>query len=184
MIEAYLSEAEEKMQHSVEYLQKELGKLRTGRASLAVLEGLKVDYYGNPTPLAQVATLGVPDSQTISIQPWEASILNDIEKCIQTSDLGLNPSNDGKIIRLSIPSLTGERRQQLVKMVKKIAEESRIAIRNIRREFNDNIKNLEKESYSKDDCKKGQDKLQKVTDQYIEEIEKMAQAKEQDILEN
>lgn len=183
MIDKYIEEAEVKMKQSFGHLQKELGKLRTGQASLALVEDLKVDYYGNPTPLSQVGTLGIPDSQTITIQPWDASVLKDIEKCIQASDLGLTPNNDGKLIRLNIPALTGERRQQLAKIVKKNVEESKVATRNIRRDFNEKIKALEKESYSKDDCKKGQDKLQEKTDKIISEMEKLGITKEKDILD-
>tara|TARA_B100000686_G_C16746311_1_gene949637 strand:- start:1162 stop:1716 length:555 start_codon:yes stop_codon:yes gene_type:complete len=184
MIEDLLDEAELKMEHTIDHLRKELGKLRTGSASLALLEGLKVDYYGNATPLDQVGTLGLQDNQTIVIQPWEAAMLKEIEKAIQSSDLGLNPSNDGKMIRLVIPPLTGERRQQLVKVLKKASEDDKIAIRNIRRDFNEKIKGLEKKSYSKDDCKKGQEKLQKLTDSQITEVDILVQAKEKDILEN
>ena len=184
MIDTFLEQAQEKMQAAINHLHNELGRLRTGRASLALLEGLKVDYYGNATPLSQVANLGIPDSQTITIQPWDMGVLKDVEKCIQSSDLGLNPSNDGKIIRLVIPPLTGERRQQLAKILKKAAEETRVSIRNTRREYNEKMKGLEKESYSKDDCKKGQEKLQKVTDERNAEVDQIAQAKEKDILEN
>ena len=183
MIDTYIEEASTKMQQSITHLKKELGKLRTGQASLALIEDLKIDYYGNPTPLPQIGTLGVPDNQTITIQPWDVSVLKDIEKCIQTSDLGLTPNNDGKLIRLNIPPLTGERRQQLVKILKRTLEESKVAARNIRRDYNDKIKNLEKESFSKDDCKKGQEKLQKKTDKIIAEMEKLGTTKEKDILD-
>ncbi len=183
MIDAYIEEASGKMKQSVAHLQKELGKLRTGQASVTLVEDLKVDFYGVPTPLSQVGTLGAPDSQTITIQPWDASILKDIEKSIQASDLGLTPNNDGKLIRLNIPPLTGERRQQLVKVLKKIVEESKVAVRNIRRDYNDKIKGLEKESYSKDDCKKGQDKLQEKTDKIVVEIDKLGATKEKNILD-
>ena len=184
MIDAFLEEAEKKMKGITGHLHKELGRLRTGRASLSLLEGLCLDYYGNLTPISQVANLSVPDSQTITIQPWDAGILKDVEKCIQTSDLDLNPSNDGKIIRLTIPPLTGERRQQLVRVLKKSAEETRVSIRNARREFNEKIKSLEKENYSKDDCKKGQDRLQKITDEQIAEADEIVQVKEKSILED
>ena len=184
MIDNFLEQAQGKMQAAIDHLHNELGRLRTGRASLALLEGLKVDYYGDATPLSQVANLGIPDSQTITIQPWDMAVLKDVEKCIQSSDLGLNPSNDGKMIRLTIPPLTGERRQQLVKILKKAAEETRVSIRNARRECNEKMKGLEKGSYAKDDCKKGQEKLQKVTDERITEVDRIAQTKEKDILEN
>ena len=182
MIDTFIGEAELKMDHSIEYLRKEFGKLRTGTASLALLEDLKVDYYGNATPLDQIGTLGLQDSQTITIQPWETGMMKEVEKVIQASDLGLTPSNDGKIIRLVVPPLTGERRQQLVKVLKKTAEEGRVAIRNIRRDYNNKIKGLEKESYSKDDCKKGQEKLQKLTDKLIVEVDRLAEVKEKDVL--
>ena len=179
-----LSESERKMKVSVDHMRIELGKVRTGRASLALVEDIKVDYYGDPTPLAQAATLATPDSKTITIAPWDASLLPLIEKAIQTSDLGLNPSNDGKLIRLTIPPLTTERRQQLGKVVKKYAEESKVAIRNVRREFNDKLKAKEKaHEISKDDEKRGHDQIQKVTDKIIEEVDRIIQAKEKDVLE-
>ena len=179
-----LNESERKMRASIDHLHQEFGKLRTGRASVSLVEDIKVDYYGNPTPLAQAATLGTPDSKTISIAPWDASLLPVIEKAIQTSDLGLNPSNDGKVIRLTIPPLTTERRQQLTKVVKKYSEECRVAIRNIRRDFNDKIKAREKEGeISKDEEKKGHDQIQKLTDKFISEVDQESQAKEKDVLD-
>ncbi len=183
MTENLIKETEKKMKHSIDHLILEMSKLRTGRASLSLLEGVKLDYYGTPTPLNQVATLGTPDSHTITIQPWDTSVLKLIEKAIQTSDIGLSPSNDGKIVRLNIPPLTTERRQQLVKSVKKYAEESKIAIRNVRREFNDKVKSLEKDhAISQDEHKRIQDKIQKMTDQFIAEVDKIAQSREKDIL--
>lgn len=183
MTENLIKETEKKMKHSIDHLVLEMSKVRTGRASLSLLEGVKVDYYGTPTPLNQVATLGTPDSHTITIQPWDTSVLKLIEKAIQTSDIGLSPSNDGKIVRLNIPPLTTERRQQLVKSVKKYAEESKIAIRNVRREFNDKVKSLEKDhAISQDEHKRIQDKIQKMTDQFIAEVDKIAQSREKDIL--
>ncbi len=184
MMEALLKECETKMGYSLAHLRTELAKLRTGRASLAILEGIKLDYYGTPTPLSQVATLGVPDSSTLTIQPWDASILKDIEKAVQTSDLGLNPTNDGKLVRLAIPPLTQERRQQLGKLVKKDAEEGRVAIRNIRRDFNDKVKTAEKKhEISEDESHKLIERMQKITDKHIADVDKIAQAKEKDILE-
>ena len=171
------------MKHSLDHLRQELSKLRTGSANGAILENIKVDYYGTPTPLNQVATLGVPDSQTITVQPYDVSILKDLEKAIFGSDLGLTPNNDGKIIRLNIPPLTGERRQQLVKIVKKYAEEGKVAIRNVRRDFNDKLKTMEKNhEVSEDDAKKGLEKLQKITDECIKEAEKLSETKEKDVL--
>lgn len=183
MIDKLLSESEIGMKKAIEHLQSALGKLSTGRASLTLLDGLKVDFYGTPSPLSQVSTMAVPDSSTITIQPWDTSILKAIEKVILISGLGLNPSNDGKVIRLNVPPLTGERRQQIAKVLKKYTEEAKVATRNVRREFNDKIKHLEKESVSKDDCRKGQENLQKITDKYITTIDNMTKAKEQDILE-
>ncbi len=183
-MEQLLKECQDKMSHSLDHLRVELAKLRTGQASLAILEGIKVDFYGTPTPLSQAATLGVPDSSTVTIQPWDASILKDIEKALQASDLGLTPNSDGKMIRLQIPPLTQERRQQLAKMVKKYGEECRVAIRNIRREFNDKVKAREKShEISEDESRKYIDKLQKVTDSQIGQADKTVLEKEKDVLE-
>ena len=182
-MENLFNECERKMKNSLDHLRLEISKLRTGSANGAILEGIKIDYYGNPTPLNQVATLGVPDSQTITIQPYDVSILKDLEKAILASDLGLTPNNDGKIIRLNVPPLTGERRQQLVKIVKKYTEEGKVAIRNVRRDFNDQLKTMEKNrEVSEDEGKKGLEKLQKITDECIKEAEKFSETKEKDIL--
>ena len=182
-MENLFADCEIKMKNSLDHLRQELSKLRTGGASGAILEGIKIDYYGNPTPLNQVATLGVPDNQTITIQPYDVSILKDLEKAILSSDLGLTPNNDGKIIRLNIPALTGERRQQLVKIVKKYAEEGKVAIRNVRRDFNEKLKTMGKNhEVSEDDAKKGFEKLQKITDECIKEAEKLSETKEKDVL--
>ena len=179
-----IKDVEVKMKSSIEHLLRELGKLRTGQASVALLDDLTVDYYGNPTPLNQVATLGAPDSQTLTVQPWETSILKDIEKAIQASDLGLTPNNDGKVIRLVIPPLTNERRQQLVKLVKKQSEESKVAIRNIRRDVNEKLKQFEKKhDISEDESRKGQEEAQKITDKFVAEVDRIVQTKEKDILE-
>ena len=180
----HIKDSEQKMKASIEHLHVELGKVRTGRATVSLVEDIKVDYYGNPTPLAQAATLGVPDSKTITIAPWDATLVPVIEKAIQGSDLGLTPSNDGKIIRLTIPPLTTDRRQQLTKIVKKYGEDCKVAIRNIRRDFNDKIKALEKDhSISKDEEHKGNDEIQKATDKYVAEVDKIIQGKEKDVLE-
>jgi len=182
-MENLFNECERKMKNSLDHLRLEISKLRTGSANGAILEGIKIDYYGNLTPLNQVATLGVPDSQTITIQPYDVSILKDLEKAILASDLGLTPNNDGKIIRLNVPPLTGERRQQLVKIVKKYTEEGKVAIRNVRRDFNDQLKTMEKNrEVSEDEGKKGLEKLQKITDECIKEAEKLSETKEKDIL--
>ena len=182
-MEHLFEDCERKMKNSLSHLRQELSRLRTGTANGAILEGIKIDYYGNPTPLNQVATMGVPDSQTITIQPYAVSVLKDVEKAILASDLGLTPNNDGKLIRLNIPPLTGERRQQLVKIVKKYAEESKVAIRNVRRDFNDKLKTIEKNhEVSEDDGKKGLEKLQKITDKYIKEAANLSETKEKEIL--
>ncbi len=179
-----IQDAEQKMKSSIEHLLHELGKLRTGQASVALLDDLMVDYYGNPTPLNQVATLGAPDNQTLTVQPWEASILKDVEKAIQASDLGLTPNNDGKVIRLTIPPLTSERRQQLVKLVKKQSEECKVSIRNVRRDINEKLKQSEKNhDISEDEGRKGHDETQKITDKFVAEVDKIIQTKEKAILE-
>lgn len=172
------------MEGAVDTLKKEFASVRTGRASLALLDGIIVDYYGNPTPLQQLASLSVPESRLIAIQPWEQRIIPDIEKAIMKSDLGLTPSNDGKTIRIGIPPLTEERRKQLVKVVRKRTEESKIAIRNIRRDSNEELKRLEKEKHlSEDDVKKSLDEIQKLTDSYIVKVDEVLKHKENEIME-
>lgn len=174
----------ERMAAVVESLKKEFSTIRTGRASLSLLDGVQIDYYGTLTPLNQVATLGVPESRLITIQPWDPKIIGEIEKAILKSDLGLNPANDGKIIRLNIPLLTEERRKQLVKLAKKTAEESRVTIRNIRRDGNEDVKKMEKEKHiSEDDTRKTQDEIQKLTDSYVKKIEEILSHKEAEIME-
>ncbi len=173
-----------KMQKSIEALKNELNRVRTGRASIALLDGVKVDYYGTPTPLNQVATLAVPESRMITIQPWDTSILSDIEKAILKSDLGLVPTNDGKVIRISIPQLTEERRKELVKVVKRIGENAKIAIRNIRRDANEFVKKKEKgKEISQDELKKNQEEIQKMTDEFIKEIDRLISEKEKEVME-
>ena len=172
-----------KMDSAITALKREFGTLRAGRASLAVLDTITVDYYGVPTPLSQVASLAVPESRLIVIQPWESKILPDIEKAIMKSDLGLMPTNDGKLIRLAFPPLTEERRKDLVKVAKRVAEEAKVAIRNIRRDGNDFIKELEKEKeISEDDFKKGQEEVQKITDSYIAKVDDILTHKEKEIM--
>ena len=173
-----------KMSRSLEAFRKELGKIRTGRASFSLLDGIKVDYYGTPTPLQQVGTLSVPESRLITVAPWDAKMIGPIEKAIQASGLGLNPSNDGKIVRIPIPPLTEERRKDLVKVVRKMAEDARIAVRNIRREGIERIKEKEKQKeISEDMMKRWQDKVQKETDGFIKKVDEILKAKEQEILE-
>ncbi|HUU50944.1 MAG TPA: ribosome recycling factor [Nitrospinota bacterium] len=184
MVEKVYKEIEEKMESSLEVFRKDLNTIRTGRASLSLLDGVTVDYYGNPTPLNQVATLSVPESRSITIQPWDNSIIGAIEKAILKSDLGLTPINDGKIIRISIPPLTEERRKELVKVVKKYSEECKIAIRNIRREGNESLKSLEKDGeISEDEFYKSQRKIQEDTDSHIEKTDEITKKKEIEILE-
>jgi len=175
---------EERMKKTIKALQDELAGLRTGRASALIFDKIRVDYYGQKTPLNQVATISVPEARLIVIQPWDRALLGEIEKAIQMSELSLNPSNDGKIIRISIPPLTEERRKELVKLCKNTAEQSRVAIRNIRRDANDDIKKEQKGgALSEDEEKKIVDDIQKLTDKYIAEIGKELEAKEKEIME-
>ncbi|MBW1813015.1 MAG: ribosome recycling factor [Deltaproteobacteria bacterium] len=184
MIESTLQETRENMDKSVASLKNELNKVRTGRASLSLLDGVKVDYYGTSTPLNQVASLSVPENRLITIQPWDISVIKDIEKAILKSDLGLTPSNDGKVIRITIPQLTEERRKELVKIVNKVSEDHKVAVRNIRRDSNELIKSFKKDGdVSEDDAFKAQEKVQKITDEYISSIEAIYTEKEKEILE-
>lgn len=174
----------EKMEAALEHLRKELAGIRTGRASLALLDNIRVNYYGNTTPLKQVATLSIPESRQITIQPWDVGQIGEIEKAILASDLGLTPANDGKIIRLTLPPLTEERRRELVKIAKKVGEDSKVAVRNLRRDANEALKALGKEaSLSEDQLKKEQDLTQKLTDQTIHKIDEIISKKESEILE-
>ena len=176
--------AAERMTRSIEVLKKDFASIRTGRASLSLLDGILVNYFDTQTPLQQLATLSIPESRQITIQPWDQKIIPDIEKSILKSDLGLTPSNNGKIIRIIIPPLTEERRKQLVKAVKKKAEESKVAIRNIRRDANDDLKKLEKEKQlSEDEAKKLHDEVQKITDTYIAKVDDVLKHKEKEIME-
>lgn len=174
----------DRMGKTITALENELKRIRTGRASLSLLDAIRVDYYGTVTPLDQMATLAVPESRLITIQPWDASVLKDIEKAILKSDLGLTPSNDGKIIRLAIPPLTEERRKELVKVVHKMCEEHKVAARNIRRDSNDLLKSLKKDGdISEDDAFKAQDETQKITNHFINKIDEVYKEKEKEILE-
>jgi ribosome recycling factor len=173
-----------RMEKAISDLQHEMAAIRTGRASLSILDHIRVDYYGTPTPLNQVANLHVPEPSLITIQPWDVSQIGPIEKSIRTSDLGLNPSNDGKVIRLPIPPLTEERRKELVKRVHAAAEHHRVALRNVRREGNEASKKLLKDKkITEDEDKKAHDEIQKMTDSYIGKIDGAAKTKEKDILE-
>ena len=178
-----MKDVETKMTSAFEALGREFAAVRTGRASAGLLDGIRVDYYGTPTPLNQMASISVPDARTLVIQPWEASQLKAIEKAIMTSDLGLTPVNDGKIVRLAMPSPTEERRKQLAKTVHKIAEESRVVVRNIRREANDRLKALSKDKkISEDEERRGHDQIQKTTDKYVGKVDELLKKKEQEIL--
>jgi len=173
-----------RMEKAVSDLQHEMGSIRTGRASLSILDHIRVDYYGTPTPLNQLANLHVPEPSLITVQPWDVSQIGPIEKSIRASDLGLNPANDGKIIRLPIPPLTEERRKELVKRLHHVAEDHRVAIRNIRRDGNEAVKKLLKDKkISEDEEKRAHDEIQKMTDGYMQKLDGAAKVKEKEILE-
>ncbi|ABP67934.1 ribosome recycling factor [Caldicellulosiruptor changbaiensis] len=176
--------AEEKMKKAIETLKEEFATVRAGRANPHILDKVMVDYYGVPTPIPQLASITVPEARMIVIQPWEARMLKEIEKAIQKADLGVNPANDGKVIRLIFPELTEERRKELVKQVKKMAEDAKVAIRNIRREAIDEYKKMKKNNeITEDDLKDAEEDVQKLHDKYIEQIEKLLSAKEKEIME-
>ena len=184
MKETVFETMESSMEKAIAAYQKELNRLRTGRASPALLEGIRVDYYGTPTPINQTASINIPESRLIVIQPWDKSTIESIEKAIQKANLGLSPTNDGTVIRISIPSLTEERRKELGKLAKKMAEECKIAIRNIRREANEALKKLEKDKkISEDDYHRATETVQKRTDEKVEQIDKIMEAKQKEILE-
>ncbi len=183
MKDEILSEAKQKMNKTIEALKREYARLRTGRASQSLLEGIRVECYGTKSPINQVATISVPESRLITIQPWDPNIIGDIEKAILKSELGLTPINDGKIIRINIPPLTEERRKELVKAVKKMAEEKKVSIRNIRREANELLKDLKKDKeISEDEMYRYQDKVQDLTDEFVGIIDKLAKEKENEIM--
>ena len=174
----------QRMEKSIAALKDEFNAIRTGRASAALFDKVRVDYYGQPTPLNQVATVSVPEARSVVIQPFDKTLIGEIEKAIQKSELGLHPSNDGKIIRIAIPPLTAERRKELVKQAKAAAETSRVAIRNIRRDGNDDLKKQQKDSkLTEDELKSAEDALQKSTDKFIADINKILEAKEKEIME-
>jgi ribosome recycling factor len=184
MIESTLQETKERMAKTIDDLENELKRVRTGRASVSLLDGIRVDYYGTQTPLNQMASLSAPESRLIVIQPWDVSAIKEIEKAILKSDLGLTPSSDGKLIRISIPPLTEERRKELVKVVSKMCEEHKIAARNIRRDANELIKGFKKDGdIAEDDAFKAQDSIQKITDEFITKIDGIYKSKEKEILE-
>jgi ribosome recycling factor len=184
MIEETIIESRDRMGKTISALENELKRIRTGRASASILDGIRIDYYGTLTPLSQTATIAVPESRLITIQPWDATIIKDIEKAILKSDIGLTPSNDGKLIRIAVPPLSEERRKDLVKIVHKSCEEHKVAVRNIRRDANELIKGFKKDGdVSEDDAFKAQDRIQKITDEYIARIDEVYKAKEKEILE-
>lgn len=182
--QAIQKDAEARMQSAVEVLTREFAGVRTGRASAALLEHVRVDYYNTLTPLTQVASISVPDARTLLIQPWDQSVLPKVERAIQKSDLGITPANDGKVIRLTIPPLNEERRRQLAKSVGKLAEDARVAIRNVRREAKERVKALLKDrKISEDDERRSETELQKLTDRFIQKVDELLKKKEQEILE-
>ncbi len=174
----------EKMNKSIVALKDEYNTIRTGRASASLFDKVRVDYYGEKTPLSQVATVSIPEARMVVIQPWDKNLITEIEKAILKSELGLNPSNDGKVIRIAIPPLTADRRKELVKQAKNIAEQHRVSIRNIRRDGNDELKKLQKDgTLTEDDLKTKEDELQKSTDKFIQEINKIFEEKEKEIMD-
>ena len=184
MEEKTVKEVEAKMEKTLSTLKTDLNKVRTGRASLALFDDIRINYYGTPTPLNQVATLAVPEPRLITIQPWDLSIIGEVEKAILKSEIGVTPANDGKILRITIPRLTEERRKELVKVVRKMSEGTKVAIRNLRREANEQLKGLEKnKKISQDQLRQWMDKVQVSTDKFIEKVDGILSAKEKEILE-
>ena len=180
-----LKDMETRMTSAIDALGKDFASVRTGRASTALLDPIRVDYYGNPTPINQLSSVSTPDARTLMIQPWEVSQLKEIEKAITKADLGIQPVNDGKVIRLTMPTPTEERRKQLVKQVGKMAEDARVAVRNVRREANDKLKAMVKDKkapITEDDERRGHDQIQKTTDKFIARIEELLKKKEQEIM--
>jgi len=184
-MQTVLKDLDTRMNGALEVLAREFAGVRTGRASAGLLDSIRVDYYGNATPITQMASVSVPDARTLMIQPWEAAQLKEIEKAIMKSDLGIQPVNDGNVIRLSMPTPTEERRKQLVKNVHKMAEDARVAVRNVRREANDKLKALAKDKkapITEDDERRGHDQIQKTTDRFIAKIDELLKKKEQEIM--
>lgn len=178
-----LDSIEDHMKKAVEHTRQQLARVRTGRASTSLLENVRVDYYGEATPITQVGSVSTPDARTVLIQPWDKSILNAIERAILAANLGMTPQSDGQVIRLNVPPLTEERRKEIVKMCKKTAEDGRLAIRNVRRDANEDLKKAEKsEHFSEDERKRGEEAVQKLTDRYIKEIDDLTAEKEREIM--
>lgn len=183
MIAELKSQTQAQMEKAIEALKKEFARVRTGRASTGILDHVMVDYYGTATRLNQMATLSVPESRTIAVQPWDASALKSIEKAILSSDLGLTPSNDGKVIRITIPELTEERRREIVKIIKNMAEDCRVAVRHARKEANDKLKKMEKaKEITEDALHNAMDEIQKLTDEFVKEADQVLQTKEEDVM--
>ncbi len=183
-IEAVLAEAERKMGQSIEAMRRDISTLRTGRATPALIEDLSVDYYGSPTPLKQIASISAPDARAIMVQPWDRQSLRDIERSLTQSEMGFNPSNDGNVITVPIPPLTQERRQEMVRLLKRKAEDSKVAVRNVRREGVDSLRKMERDkSISQDENRRSQDTLQKTTDAHIKAIDEVSATKEAEIME-
>ena len=182
--EQVLSDAKQAMEKGLDALQRNFGRVRTGRASLSLLDGVRVEYYGTPTPLPQVASLSIPEPRLIAVQPWDKTLIPAIEKAILQSEMDLNPSNDGALVRIPIPKLTEERRKELVKVAKGMTEDARVAIRNARRDANSELDQLQKDKViSEDDLRRHKDDVQKLTDQYVKKAEEISEAKEAEILE-
>ena len=184
MVDDLFGDAERRMQRAVEALKQDIASIRTGRASSALIERITVDYYGTPTPINQVSSISIPEARLLVIQPWDRKMLVDIEKAIQKSDLGINPNNDGQVIRLAIPPLNEERRREMVKTLHKKLDEHKVAIRNVRRDAQDKLRDREKKKeVSEDELKRSTERLQKLTDRFIDEMDKVGKSKEQEILE-
>ena len=183
-IDSILLDAEDRMEKALAALDREFAKLRTGRATTALVDGIKADYYGTPTPISQMASVAVPDSRTLTIQPWDKGGIALIEKAILKSDLGLTPVNDGKVVRIVMPPLTEERRKDLSKVARKYSEDAKVAVRNVRRDANDSLKKLEKDTViTEDDQKRATEDVQKLTDKYVADVDKKCAAKEKEIME-
>lgn len=183
-IDTILLDTEDRMEKAMAALERDFQKLRTGRATTALVDGIKADYYGTPTPISQMASVAVPDSRTITIQPWDKGGISVVEKAILKSDLGLTPVNDGRIIRINIPPLTEERRKELAKVARKYTEDAKVAVRNVRRDANDSLKKLEKEkTITEDEQKKAEAEVQKLTDKFVADADKRSQAKEKEIMD-
>lgn len=182
LVKPLLEQAKDHMAKSIEHIKVDLQKIRAGKANPQILDGVLVDYYGNPTPLNQVANINVPDAKTITIQPWEKNLITEIEKAIVNSNIGVNPTNDGSILRINVPPPTEERRKELIKQAKAIAEHTRVSIRNVRKEINDKIKALKNKSVSEDEVKDSEAEMQKLTDDFIRQTDKILENKEKDIM--